>query len=284
MIVGYIIIIVALVVIFINLTSAKVETVSLGAVEAERKRRKAEILKPIYPLIEPLIDKLSIRTKLRKKLGLGRWRLLPEEFIARKILLAVTFPFLLFFLDINTDPIFLIVSALIGFVLPNMILNSKIKKRKAAIVKVLPETVDLLSLCVGAGLDFLSATRWIIDKVKPNAMIDELKEMIDEINLGKSRLQALRDMSKRLNIIEITSFVRVLRQAEKIGSPVEEAFAIISEDNRRTRRNRGEKQALKAPLKMLIPLLLIMLVLLIIVGGPIMIHFLKGGIGGAIGG
>ncbi|MCF7917001.1 MAG: type II secretion system F family protein [Candidatus Omnitrophica bacterium] len=284
MIIGYILIAIALVFIFINLTTTETETVSLGAVEAEKKRRKAEIFRPLYPLVEPLIDKLNLRIKLRKKLGLGRWRLLPEEFLARKIILAVIFPFLLFFLDVTTESIFLIVSGLFGFILPDMILGSKIKKRKAAIVKVLPETVDLLSLCVGAGLDFLSATRWIINKVKPNPMIDELQEMIDEINLGKSRLEALRDMSKRLGIPEITSFVRVLRQAEKIGSPVEEAFAIISEDNRRTRRNRGERQALKAPLKMLIPLLLIMLVLLIIVGGPILIHFLKGGIGGTIGG
>jgi tight adherence protein C len=283
MIVGYFIIIVALVIIFTTLASEESETVSLGAVKAQRKRRKAEIFRPVYPLVEPLLDKLNLRKKLRKKLGLGRWQILPEEFMARKIILAALFPFLLFFLEISTNTILLIIVALVGFILPDMILNSKIKKRKAAIVKVLPETVDLLSLCVGAGLDFLSATRWIINKVKPNAMIDELKEMLDEINLGKSRLESLREMSKRLNIPEITSFVRVLRQAEKIGSPVEEAFAIISEDNRRTRRNRGEKQALKAPLKMLIPLLLIMLVLLIIVGGPIMIHFLKGGLGGNIG-
>lgn len=283
MIVGYFIIIAALVIIFTTLASEESETVSLGAVKAQRKRRKAEIFRPVYPLVEPLLDKLNLRKKLRKKLGLGRWQILPEEFMARKIILAALFPFLLFFLEISTNAVLLIIFGLVGFILPDMILNSKIKKRKSAIVKVLPETVDLLSLCVGAGLDFLSATRWIIDKVKPNPMIDELKEMLDEINLGKSRLESLREMSKRLNIPEITSFVRVLRQAEKIGSPVEEAFAIISEDNRRTRRNRGEKQALKAPLKMLIPLLLIMLVLLIIVGGPIMIHFLKGGLGGNIG-
>jgi tight adherence protein C len=283
MIVGYFIIIVALVIIFTTLASEESETVSLGAVKAQRKRRKAEIFRPVYPLVEPLLDKLNLRKKMRKKLGLGRWQILPEEFMARKIILAALFPFLLFFLEISTNAVLLIIFGLVGFILPDMILNSKIKKRKSAIVKVLPETVDLLSLCVGAGLDFLSATRWIINKVKPNPMIDELKEMLDEINLGKSRLESLREMSKRLNIPEITSFVRVLRQAEKIGSPVEEAFAIISEDNRRTRRNRGEKQALKAPLKMLIPLLLIMLVLLIIVGGPIMIHFLKGGLGGNIG-
>ncbi|MCF7892894.1 MAG: type II secretion system F family protein [Candidatus Omnitrophica bacterium] len=283
MIVGYFIIVVALVIIFTTLASEESETVSLGAVKAERKRRKAEIFRPVYPLVEPLLDKLNLRKKIRTRLGLGRWQILPEEFMARKIILAALFPFLLFFLEVSTNAILLIIFGLAGFILPDMILNSKIKKRKTAIVKVLPETVDLLSLCVGAGLDFLSATRWIINKVKANAMIDELKEMLDEINLGKSRLESLREMSKRLNIPEITSFVRVLRQAEKIGSPVEEAFAIISEDNRRTRRNRGEKQALKAPLKMLIPLILIMLVLLIIVGGPIMIHFLKGGLGGNIG-
>lgn len=284
MIFGYIIIVVALVLIFMNLTSAEVETVSLGAVKAEREKRKSEIFRPAYPLVEVLLDKLNLRTKLRKKLGLGRWNILPEEFLARKVFLAGVAPFLMYLLEITNDIVFLGIAALVGFIFPNMILNTKIKKRKEAIIKVLPETVDLLSLCVGAGLDFLSATRWIIDKVKPNPMIDELKEMIDEINLGKSRLEALRDMGKRLNIIEIISFVRVLRQAEKIGSPVEEAFAIISEDNRRTRRSRGERQALKAPLKMLFPLLLIMCVLLIIVGGPILIHFLQGGLTGAIGG
>jgi tight adherence protein C len=284
MVLGYIIITAALALIFINLTPSSTETVSLGAIKAEKQRRKSEILRPVYPLLEPLLGKLNLRGKLRRKLSSGDWQLLPEELLARKIILAFIFPFLLYFFDIAASTLFILLSGLAGFFLPDIILNGKIKKNKAAIVKVLPETVDLLSLCVGAGLDFLSATCWIVDKVKPNPMIAQLKNMVDEINLGKSRLEALRDMSKRLDLPEITSFVRVLRQAEKIGSPVEEAFAIISEDNRRARRNRGEKQALKAPLKMLIPLLLIMLVLLIIVGGPILIHFLKGGIGGGIGG
>jgi len=107
-------------------------------------------------------------------------------------------------------------------------------------------------------------------------LIEELKGIVDEVNLGKSRVEALKNMSKRLNIPEITSFVRILVQAEKIGSPVEEAFAIVSEDNRRIRKTNGQRQALKAPLKMLIPLMLIMGILLIIVGGPILLGFMSG--------
>ena len=195
--------------------------------------------------------------------------------MVRKVILGVGIPMLLYLFGI-TDILYFILAIFIGFFLPDIMLNGKVKKKKNGIVKVLPETVDLLSLCVGAGLDFLGATRWIVAKVKPNPMIEELKNVVDEVNLGKARVEALKNMSKRLAIPEITSFVRILVQAEKIGSPVEEAFAIVSEDNRRVRKTNGQRQALKAPLKMLIPLLLIMGILLIIVGGPIILGFMSG--------
>jgi len=255
--------------------SAEVHTVSLRGKLGTIKSKKNPILKPFYPLAQIFLKGPTPRNKLRDKLQIGKWNILPEDFMVRKVLCAIGFPLLLYLFDIK-NILYIILSIIFGFFFQDFLLNSKIKKRKKAIVKVMPETVDLLSLCVGAGLDFLGATRWIIAKVKLNPLIEELKGIVDEVNLGKSRVEALKNMSKRLNIPEITSFVRILVQAEKIGSPVEEAFAIVSEDNRRIRKTNGQRQALKAPLKMLIPLMLIMGILLIIVGGPILLGFMSG--------
>ena len=102
--------------------------------------------------------------------------------------------------------------------------------------------------------------------------------------MGKPRVQALRDMAKRVDIPDVTSFVRILVQADRMGTPVEETFRILSEDTRIRRFHRGERQAMKAPLKMLIPLVFCILpVILIIVAGPILIRFMKQGIFGGAG-
>jgi tight adherence protein C len=86
-------------------------------------------------------------------------------------------------------------------------------------------------------------------------------------------------MARRVDIPDVTSFVRTLIQADRMGTPVEEAFRILSEDSRMRRFHRGERQAVKAPLKMLIPLIFCILpVILIIVAGPILIRFIKEGI------
>lgn len=176
------------------------------------------------------------------------------------------------------DPIVLVVPMVFGYILPDIWLQMRIKKRKAQIVYFLPETVDLLGLCIEAGLDFTSALNWIVTKVTPsNPMIEELVLLLEEIKWGKSRTQALKDMSKRLNLIELNSFVQSLVQAERMGTPVAEAFRIISEDTRGMRFQRGQRLALKAPLKILIPLIFCILpVIAIIVAGPILLQFLQG--------
>jgi len=160
-----------------------------------------------------------------------------------------------------------------------LILKNKIKAKKYSIERVLPETVDLLSLCVGAGLDFMSAVKWIVNKVKVNPLIEELVIVLKEINVGKPRLEALRDMSKRLSIPDVTSFVRTLIQADRMGTPVEETFKILSEDSRMRRFHRGERTAMKAPIKMLVPLIFCILpVIMIIVAGPILVDFMTKGL------
>ncbi len=266
---------------FIGLLPKPSETISIFGDEV--KEKKGSSLSPIYSPLAPL-NKIILKFfksegALQNKISLVRWKITPAEFISSKELAVLFIILILVFIFELSNIWWIIFAALVAFFLPDLILASKVKKRKYSIVRVLPETVDLLSLCVGAGLDFMAAVRWVINKVKVNPLIEELTVVLKEINVGKPRLEALRDMSKRLNIPDVTSFVRTLVQADRMGTPVEEAFKILSEDTRMRRFHRGERTAMKAPIKMLIPLIFCILpVILIIVAGPILIDFVTKGL------
>jgi len=274
----YLALVAGFILVFIGLIPKEPDTISVFG--EKLKEEKSVFLSPILRAFAPfnkiVLRFLRIDKPLRAKLTLAKWKITPAEFLSARELLTISLPLLLYLFGLN-QPLWLIGAAVLGFIIPKILLDSNIKKRKYSIVRVLPETVDLLGLCVGAGLDFMSAVRWVIDKVRSNPLIEELGTVLKEINVGKSRSEALRDMSRRLEIADVTSFVRTLIQADRMGTPVEEAFKILSEDTRMRRFHRGERQAMKAPLKMLIPLVFCILpVILLIVAGPILIKFIKG--------
>jgi tight adherence protein C len=160
--------------------------------------------------------------------------------------------------------------------IPEFWLKGKIKKVKGIIVKELPDVIDLLGLCVNAGLDFMLSLKWVVEKSPPSVMVDELNTVIQEINVGKTRRDALRDLAKRYNLQDLSTFSRTLIQADKMGTSVTDALNILSEDMRLARYRRGEQLALKAPLKMLVPLLLFIFpVVGILVAGPIILDFIE---------
>ena len=285
MVIIYIVLIAGFTLFFIGLFPKSPDTISVFGDQV--KERTGSVLSPVLGVFAPfnkvILRAFKLEEPLKKKMYLSRWRVTPGEFLAGKELLAVLLPLFLFLFDIG-NIWWRVGAGLFGFILPDLLLNSRVKRRKFMIVRILPETIDLLGLCVGAGLDFMAAVRWIIDKVKINPMIEELTLVLKEINVGKPRVEALRDMSRRVDIPDVTSFVRILVQADRMGTPVEETFRILSEDTRIRRFHRGERQAMKAPLKMLIPLIFCILpVILIIVAGPILIRFITQGVfGGAL--
>ncbi len=175
------------------------------------------------------------------------------------------------------DPMWGVILALAGFLLPDFILGSKVSSKKDAMLRVFPEMVDILDLCIGAGLDFLSALRWVVEKSDPNPFVEQLEIVLNEISIGRSRSDALKDMALRVKVADINSFVRTIVQAERMGISIEEALRNLSEDTRMNRYQRGERMAIKAGLKMLIPLMVFILpVILIIVAGPVIIQFSQG--------
>lgn len=223
------------------------------------------------------LEKLRIYPKLKKKIEAAHINISPEGFFNLKILVMVGLASLTPVALGKLDPVYISIALVIGYVAPEFYLKQKIAKRKYLIVRRLPEAIDLLGLCIEAGLDFSSALKWVIDKTPSSPINDEFALVLEEIKWGKPRIQALKDMSSRLDITEISSFVQTIIQAERMGSPISEAFMILSEDARAQRFHRGERIALQAPIKILLPLIFfIMPVIGIIVGGPILLQFTQG--------
>ena len=155
-------------------------------------------------------------------------------------------------------------------------LKSKIRKVKARIIKELPDVVDLLALCVNAGLDFMLSLKWVVEKSQPSAMIDQLNTLLQEINVGKPRRDALRDLARRFDLPDLSTFSRTLIMADKMGTSMSDALNSLSIDMRYARYRRGEAMAMKAPIKLLIPLIFcIFPVVLILVAGPLFLQFMK---------
>ncbi len=239
----------------------------------------AKYLTPLFGLSNLVLKKLNLKERIYQRLYAARVKLTPAEFFSVKVVIMVGLAFSTYFI-FNKFVIPAVFAGLaFGYVLPEIWLTKRIAKRKQSIARLLPETVDLLGLCMEAGLDFSMSMEWIVKKTKSNPMIEELAFVLEEIKWGKPRLQALKDMAKRLDFPEIRSFVHTLSQAERMGTPVVELLSMLSEDSRMQRSQRGERIALQAPLKMLIPLVFCILpVIGIVIAGPIILQFMQGGL------
>ena len=201
------------------------------------------------------------------------------EFIAFKILSMVIFLIIGSIIFRGSQFSFIIAAVMVGFILPDLWLNLKIKRRQVEIRRDLPAVIDLLNLCVDAGMDFMLAVSRVVKDFKKCPLTDELSEVWRETRMGASRREALQHFGRRVNLIELSSFVRTLLQADRLGSPIGEALKIQAEELRLRRYLQGEEAALKAPIKLLFPLLFFILpAVLVIVGGPILIQFMSGGV------
>jgi len=245
-------------------------------------RKKTNLLKYLTPLFSVstlILRNPKIKDKITHRLYGARVKITPVEFFSIKIITMIGLTFLSFLMFGKIVLPAVMGACAFGYIIPEFWLSKRISKRKQLISKVLPEVVDLLSLCMDAGLDFTMSMEWIVKKTKSNAMIEELAFVLEEIKWGKPRLQALKDMAKRLDLPEIRTFVNTLSQAERMGTPVIEVLSMLSEDVRAARAQRGERIALQAPLKMLIPLIFCILpVIGIVIAGPIILQFMQGGL------
>jgi tight adherence protein C len=143
-----------------------------------------------------------------------------------------------------------------GFFLPHLMLTSRITRRQNEVRKAMPDALDLLTICVEAGLGFDAALSKVSGKWE-NELSLAFARAIREIQLGKTRREALKDMSDRLGLAEMTSFVAAIIQSEQLGVSMARVLRIQSDQMRVKRRQFAEEMAHKAPVKMIIPMALL---------------------------
>lgn len=180
-------------------------------------------------------------------------------------------------LRIDIKNLILIASAtgMIGVLFPNMSLNGKIRKRQSEVMKTLPDIMDLLTVSVEAGLTFDSALSKVVEKM-PGTLAREFETVLQEIKIGKSKKDAMYQMADRLGVQDLRSFVGAVIQADQLGVSIGRVLRIQSEQIRQNRKQRVSEKAMKAPIKMLIPMIIFIFPsIFIVLLGPVVINIIK---------
>ncbi len=169
----------------------------------------------------------------------------------------------------------LILALLSGAMLPVSMLNSRAAKRQKEIQKNLPDTLDLLLVSVEAGLGFDMALKRVTEQT-PGVLSKEITRALEEMRLGKTREEALRGIVKRTGVPDLSSFISAVIQSEQLGSNIANTLRIQAGSMRQKRRQRAEEAAMKAPIKMLFPLVFFIFpTLFVVLLGPAFIRIMQ---------
>jgi len=229
-----------------------------------------------------------VNSPIRHRLTHAGWRgrATPTLFFGSKTLLAIVFPLLLFMFggeslfSESAETVFMqmLVLASIGYLIPNGVLHYKVRQRQRTIVENFPDALDLMTICVEAGLGLDASLKKVADEIhlKSKILAQELQWVIMELRAGFSKEQALRNLAIRTGVDEIELFVAMIIQSDRFGTAMSESLRIHSENLRVKRRQRAEEAAEKISLKLLFPLIfLIFPTLMLILAGPAMLQIYR---------
>jgi tight adherence protein C len=172
----------------------------------------------------------------------------------------------------------LVVLAMVGFYLPNIWLRLKISRRREIILKGFPDALDLMVVCVEAGMGLDSTITRVAKEIELNNKIlsEELKLYNLEMRAGKLRKDALKNLAMRTDVEEVNNLVTLLLQTEKFGTSVGQALTVYSDTMRTQRFQRAEETAAKIPTKLLFPLVLFIFpALFVVILGPAVIKIIR---------
>ena len=163
-------------------------------------------------------------------------------------------------------------AAVIGLTLPDSLLEQAVRQRQAQIRRSLPDAVDLLVVSVEAGLGLDGALAKVTQKMR-GPLSEELARAMDEMRLGKTRGQALKDMAARLEMGEVKTFVAAVTQAEQLGTSIVQTLRAQSKMARATRLQRVREQAAQLPVTLLFPLVIFIFpAIFVVLLGPSLIR------------
>jgi len=259
---------------------------SVFEVENQWMEHVVRISRPLAKLSFP--SESWINSPIRHRLTHAGWRgrAAPTLFFGSKTLLAIVFPLMLFIFagealfSENTQTVLvqMMLFAGVGYLIPNGVLHYKVRQRQRTIVENFPDALDLMTICVEAGLGLDASLKKVADEIhlKSKILAQELQWVIMELRAGFSKEQALRNLAIRTGVDEIELFVAMLIQSDRFGTAMSESLKIHSENLRVKRRQRAEEAAEKISLKLLFPLIfLIFPTLMLILAGPAMLQIYR---------
>ena len=262
----------------------------LGTLEGVTSLEEIELQQPVMDrTLRPLMRRLSgVGTRLTSRDRIGRTEerlaeagypggLRTIDFMGLKVVSALVtsgLAFLLFGLALSgptTGFLLAVLGLALGFFVPDFWLSNRIRARQHAILLAIPDTLDLLTISVKAGLGFDAALGKVVEKSE-GPLTDEFRRALAEVRIGKARRDALKELVARTNVPALTNFIGAIIQAEQLGVAIANVLEIQSEQLRIERRQRAEEMAAKAPIKMLFPLVgCIFPSMFIVILGPAMI-------------
>lgn len=254
--------------------------------EDERyKKIKGELnllTKKIAPLAQKTLNEKNSKSIALKLIKAGKYESNPLNIATARIMCAILFPVsfiligvLLLELSLQDAVMYSLLLAFLGYIFPVVRLNRQIDDRQKEIFRSLPDTLDLLTICLEAGMGINEALNKVVEKTKPNALRDEIDRTLREIQLGNPRLQALRDMAKRVDLRELSSVIISIVQAEQMGTSLAKTLKVQSEIIRDIRWQKAQEIAQKAPVKMIIPIaIFIFPTIFVVIFGPLVIGFM----------
>ncbi len=176
--------------------------------------------------------------------------------------------------DLGKTVLMVVSVGMMGVMIPNLILNGKIRERQKSVLKALPDVMDLLTVSVEAGLGFDSALSKVTEKM-PGTLSEEFKILLQEVKIGKSRKDAMYQMTERVGVPDFRSFISAIVQADQLGVSLGRVLRIQSEQIRVNRKQMIQEKAMKAPIKMLIPMIIFIFpVIFIVLLGPTAINLM----------
>jgi tight adherence protein C len=217
----------------------------------------------------------NLRSKMDREIMLAGdfWGLTPEEYVGLSALscalgFAIGSAVAVLF---SKPPIWIILSGPVGAMLPYLHLSSVAQDRMKRIQNGLPYLIDLLSLSLSAGLDFPGSLRQVVDKTSDadDPLVEEVGYILQELQIGKTRRQALTEFRNRVPGDSVNEFVAAIVQAEERGNPLADVLRIQAASSRQRRSVMGEEAAAKAGIKLIAPALMVFAACVIIIAGPL---------------
>jgi tight adherence protein C len=259
--------------------------------------RRAEFMQK-YPIYRTMIPYITFFGKLHAKLGRKDYypkmqkklnaagnpgAFSPDDIAGLRVVGAIIMPFIMWFfltaMAVMQDSMMqmCLLGSVFGMFYPTIWINDIMARRQKNINIGLPYSLDLLTLSVEAGLDFIGAIDRIVRKKKEDDPLgDELYQVLQELKMGKTRKEALKDMGIRCQNENLDAVISSLIQADQLGTSIGPVLRIQSEMLRVRRSQRAEKLALEAPVKMMFPLLFIFSSVFLLMFGPTIVRALRG--------